>query len=115
MPDESHDKSDGTPWKWAELLFGSGVIAYLVGATISGVWWAGSIDDKVGHLDVSLDAIERRFDGLDNVVLGNRITKVETQVQAFGEQQDRMERKIDRLLDRRLGTSPTHASGDQDP
>ncbi len=113
---ESPPNDPGTPWKWTELLFGGGIIAYLVGATISGIWWAASIDTKTANIGDNVAAIERRFDGLDNVVLGNRITKVEVEVQAFATQQDRVERKIDRLLDRRYGSGgPQQPTSGQEP
>lgn len=116
MPDESHDKSDGQAKWWAEMLFGGGVVVYLAGVTVSGIWWAASLDAKTNGISDSVATIERRFDGLDNVVLGNRVTKVETEMQAFGTQQERVERKIDRLLERRFGSGgPQQPTGGQDP
>ena len=103
MPEECDDKSvGGTSWRWIELLFGGGIIAYLIGATISGIWWAATIDSTSKDLSDTVADVERRIDGLDNVTLGNRLTAVETQVKLFDIQQDRIERKIDRLLDRQV-------------
>lgn len=90
----------GTSWRWIELLFGGGIIAYLVGATISGIWWAATIDSSAKDLSDTVDRLDQRIEKLDNVVLGNRITALETQVKGFGAQQDRTERKIDQLLER---------------
>lgn len=99
MPEGSDDNSlGGTSWRWVELLFGGGIIAYLVGATVSGIWWAATIDSTTADLTGKVAVIDQRVDGLDNVTLGNRITALETQVKLGSQQADRIENKIDRLL-----------------
>lgn len=104
---DGEDKSlGGTSWRWAELLFGGGIIAYLVGATVSGIWWAATIDDTSRHLETKVADLGAHIDGLDNVTLGNRITALETQVKISGQQQDRIESKIDRLLYRQSRPTP---------
>lgn len=109
---EEDEREGGSPWKWAEVLFGGGVIVYLAGATFSGIWWAASLNKETMDISEHLISMEHRFDGLDNVSLGNRVTKLEVELQAFSDQQARMERKIDVLLERRYGSqsgpSQTH-------
>jgi hypothetical protein len=108
-------EEDGVPWKWAQLLFGSGVLLYMASATFYGIWWAADISKDTRDVSAKVSSMERRFEGLDNVSLGNRITQVEVKMQIFGAQQDRMERKIDRLLERRYGNSPSTQSGGREP
>lgn len=92
--------SDETPnshWLW-DKAFDAGIVVWAIMSSVTGVWWASSLDTTVsGHTD-DITTIDRRIDGLDNVTLGNRITAVETQAKAFAVQQDRIESKIDRLL-----------------
>lgn len=96
-----------TAWQLAELLFGSGAILYVITNIISGVQWGATIDAKFSRIDEKMTdqqaqilANAQRFSSLDNTALGNRITSLETQVKGFAGQQDKIEKKIDRLLER---------------
>lgn len=103
MEDSEHHPDDGEgPWRWKEGIFGGAMLVYLATASVTGIWWAASLSAKTQEIASQVSSMERRFDGLDNVSLGNRVTKLEVELQSFAEQQARMERKIDVLLDRRF-------------
>lgn len=72
------------------------VSAGLVASTITGLIWIGTIDERVSSLKDGMGK-------LDNAILGNRIAVLEARVMDYGTQQDRVERKIDRLLTERYG------------
>ena len=100
MADENQDdRTEERTWRWAELLFGGGVLTYVIGSAITGVWWASSIDTKI-------DVIEGNIATLDNVSLGNRLTAIETKVGSFDKSLDGLNMKIDILLERRVARDP---------
>lgn len=96
---EGNDEKPNSRWIW-ELAFGGGVVVWALAASVTAIWWAASMDTTVSSQGDDITTIDKRIDGLDNVSLGNRITAIETQAKLFAVQQDRIERKIDRLLDR---------------
>ena len=102
MPRPDQDES---PWLRTEWIVSSGLAVALA----AGLIWVGTIDERVAGLK---DAIG----GLDNVTLGNRITALEVALRHADIQQDRVERKIDRLLDRRYGggSGPSPSGGNQE-
>lgn len=85
--------------RWFELAVSGGIVVYVASATVAGLIWVGSIDERVSNLKDTVGS-------LDNVALGTRITTLETQVRLFGLQQDRIETKIDKLLDRQSRGTP---------
>lgn len=85
----SHDSNAG--WQW---VVSSGLAAILGGGLI----WVGVIDERVSTLK-----------GADS-----RLTALEIQVRDFATQQDRVERKVDRLLEGRYG-SPGPATSIERP
>lgn len=103
MPQPDQDTSRA-PWRGIEWLISSGLALTLAAAMI----WVGTIDERVM---IIRDEISK----LDNYTLGNRITALEVALKHADIQQDRVERKIDRLLERNVyidnGTSPQSARG----
>ena len=106
MPQSGQDQSQSTEasgWWRIEWLISSGLGA----AIVAGAIWVGTIDERV-------QTIKNTVNGLDNSTLGSRITALEVKVGDFGTQQDRVERKIDRLLDHQYGNgAPVRRTGDQ--
>jgi hypothetical protein len=103
--DQGQNQSGDNRGFWRiEWVVSSGLGASLV----AGLLWVGSIDEKVANLK---DTVSK----LDNYTLGNRITALEVALRHADVQQDRVERKIDRLLERRYGTGSGPApTGNQD-
>lgn len=107
---EDQPSAGGAPsWRWFELLFGGGVIVWALASTITAIWWASDLTTRVSALEANGDVLSHRLETLDNVALGNRITAVETQYSALNGSINKMDDKIDRLLDRVIlnsGRSP---------
>lgn len=105
MPSGNEEPAEKiTGWRIAELTFGSGVVLWIVSSAIGAIWWASETDFSIKDLRGDISQLHTQMDALDNVSLGNRITALETQVRGFGDQQDKIERKIDRLLERQSRT-----------
>lgn len=94
---DEEPKRSGQPG-WFNGIISSGMAVTLAGALI----WVGALGQRVAQLEQ---------DGKDSNSLGTRITAVEVKLTDYGAQQDRVERKIDRLLEHRAGIpgGPTHA------
>lgn len=105
MAGETKEESanEGLP-RWVDWAVSSG----LATALVAGAIWVGSIDEKVSSLKEAVA-------GLDNTALGNRITALEVAIKHADLQQDRMEHKIDRLLERRYRLSPSNTPTRDDP
>jgi hypothetical protein len=103
----SHDHNDDergsghSSWRAAELLFGGGVIVWALASSVTAIWWAATTETRIENLYDQEKEIAQQISGLDNVSLGNRITALETQIVASNRQLDSIERKMDRLLQKR--------------
>lgn len=111
MSDQKDDNGDerGTghsTWRNAELLFGGGVIVWALATTLTSVWWAATIDARVEEIAKAETGLSSQLQGLDNVSLGNRITAIETQMTATGRQLESIDKKLDRVLQRRGNPEP---------
>jgi hypothetical protein len=93
-------------WRIAELLFGGGVIVWALATTLTSVWWAATIDARVAEISKGEESLATQLQGLDNVSLGNRITAIETQMAVTGRQLDAIDKKLDRVLQRRGDLEP---------
>jgi len=93
-------------WRIAELLFGGGVIVWALATTLTSVWWAATIDARVAEIAKGEDNLATQLQGLDNVSLGNRITAIETQMTVTGRQLEAIDKKLDRVLQRRGDLEP---------
>jgi hypothetical protein len=93
-------------WRIAELLFGGGVIVWALATTLTSVWWAATIDARVEEIAKAEDGLQTQLQGLDNVSLGNRITAIETQMAVTGRQLESIDKKLDRVLQRRGNLEP---------
>lgn len=92
--------------KLFEMLFGGGVVVYMLGSLVTGLWWASALDTRVGAIERGLETNERRIESLDNSVLGNRLTAVETRVGGLERGIGSVDQKLDRILLRQLSGGP---------
>lgn len=89
-----------------EMFIGGGLLVYSTTLAFGGIWWAATQDSNITELTRSLDKLEARVDGLDNVSLGIRVAKLEQQGDTNTNKLTKIDDKVDKLIDRLIASHP---------